>query len=218
MSKRKQLERIELLLERLDAAVVVRDPGTARAAEQYEGLRKQILQFGKSHRIHLTHLLSLADSIERGADIELVRDRVNDYMSDMGLSKTFDTSINSAFEIVDGEGSALECIEPAVIEQFSDGSISIQRQGKARRIAGPPIETLESESSTGKDESEATPKESSNSLATFVVISICLILGSFLLGRCTSGDKTLPAHTVVTTSTAGASNTTTTTTTTTIKP
>ena len=76
MSKKSQLERIENLLNRLDSAVVVRDPGSARAAEAYDGLRKQITQSGKNHRIHTAHLLSLSDSLERGAGIELIRDRV----------------------------------------------------------------------------------------------------------------------------------------------
>lgn len=216
MSRRKQLERIELLLARLDAAVVVRDPGTARAAEQYEGLRKQILQSGKSHRIHLTHLLSLADSIERGANIELIRDRVNDYMTDMGLQRTSDTSISNAFEIVEGEGSVLECIEPSVIEQISDGSIAIHRQGKARRVVGPPTDNRSSESPIEERGSDVSPKEPRSSIAIVLFVSICLILGSFLLGRCTSGDKSLPAKSGVTT--VPSTTTAIPTTTTTIKP
>ena len=137
MSKRAQLLRIESLLNRLDSAVVVRDPGNTRSAEAYDGLRKQITQSGKNHRTHMAHLLSLSDSLERGADIDLIRDRVNDFMNEIGLQRTTDTSMEHVFEIVEGEGSGLECIEPAVIELLDGGTYAPVRLGKARRIKGP---------------------------------------------------------------------------------
>ena len=137
MSRRAQLLRIESLLNRLDSAVVVRDPGNTRSAEAYDGLRKQITQSGKNHRTHMAHLLSLSDSLERGADINLIRDRVNDFMNEIGLQRTTDISMEHVFEIVEGEGSGLECIEPAVIELLDGGTYAPVRLGKARRIKGP---------------------------------------------------------------------------------
>jgi hypothetical protein len=143
MSRRAQLLRIESLLNRLDSAVVVRDPGNTRSAEAYDGLRKQITQSGKNHRTHMAHLLSLSDSLERGADIDLIRDRVNDFMNEIGLQRTTDTSMEHVFEIVEGDGSGLECIEPAVIELLDGGTYAPVRLGKARRIKGPePVITV----------------------------------------------------------------------------
>ena len=136
MSRKLQLARIESLLQRLDAAVVVRDPGSARAAEMYEGLRRQIVQSGKNHRTHLSHLLALQDSIDRGADIDLVRDRVSEYLNELGIQKYSDTSNIDSFEVIEGEGTGFECIEPAIVEILEDGSIRTHQLGKARRIQG----------------------------------------------------------------------------------
>ena len=136
MSQKMQLARIENLLQRLDAAVVVREPGSARAAEMYEGLRRQIVQSGKNHRTHLAHLLALQDSIDRGADIDLVRERVSEYLKELGIQKYSDTSNIDSFEVIEGEGTDFECIEPAIVEMLEDGSIRTHQLGKARRIQG----------------------------------------------------------------------------------
>jgi hypothetical protein len=135
--KRDQLDRIEILLERLDAAVVVKDPGNARSAEAFDGLRKLMIQSGTSRRAHVSHLLSLSDSIERNASMDLLRDRVGDFLLELGIRRTSDVSQPELFEIVEGEGSALECIVPAVIERFEDGRTNLVRHGKARRVPAP---------------------------------------------------------------------------------
>jgi hypothetical protein len=137
MNNRQRLESIEILLQRLEAAVVVRDLGNAHSADAYDGLRKQIIQSGKNHRMHVAHLLSLADSMERGADLQLIRDRVNDFLNELGVERFSDISLVELFEVTEGEGSALECIEPAIIEKLDNGGISPIRLGKARRVAGP---------------------------------------------------------------------------------
>ena len=130
---RYRLERIELLLERLDTALVVRDPGGARSADAFDGLRKQIIQAGTNHRSHIAHLLSLSDSLERNAPPELIRDRVNDFLAELGIVRWTDCSATQAFEIVDGEGKGLECVEAAIVERLDNGHLNVIRMGKARR-------------------------------------------------------------------------------------
>ena len=133
--KNERLDRIEALLNRLDAAVVVRDPGNARSAEAFDGLRKLMIQSGTSRRSHVSHLLSLADSIEREAPMELIRDRVNDFLLELGISRSMDVTRPEFFEVVEGEGDGLECVVPAVIERLEDGRVNLVRHGKARRVA-----------------------------------------------------------------------------------
>lgn len=146
MPRREQLDRIERLLERLDAAVVVREPGNARSAEAFEGLRKQIIQSGKNHRSHVAHLLSLEDSLERGADVSLVRDRVGDFLRELGIERTTDVRMADWFEIVEGAGPVLECIEPAVIERLDGNHVALVRLGKARALPAPAISADRSDS------------------------------------------------------------------------
>ena len=211
MSKRSQLGRIENLLQRLDAAVVVRDPGSARAAEMYEGLRKQIIQSGKNHRMHLSHLIALQDSIERGADIELIRDRVNDYLNELGIQKTSDTSHIDSFEVVEGEGSNFECIEPAIIEVLEDGSIRTHQLGKARRVPGPIVEPIELTQTEPTEllEPELPALNFFSGLKKFLLILIVLI-GGIRLGM-TLFDKSDAPENKVSTTTIPTSTTSTTT-------
>jgi len=139
MSVRNRLRSIEILLERLDAAVVVRDPSTTKyAAEAFDGLRKRISQSGNNRRIHLANLISLADSLDRNASVELIQDRVNDFMLELGLLKLTDTSDRTLFEIAEGDGFELECVLPAYIDKDrdDDGRLIIHRKGVAKRIPG----------------------------------------------------------------------------------
>jgi hypothetical protein len=135
----RQLQEIRNLLSRLDAAVVVREPGSARSAEAFEGLRKQLNLAVKSHRSHVGHLVSLSDSLDRNADIELIRDRVNDFLQELGI-KTIREFIPQLFEVVetvDGDEDGYEIIEPAIVEELEDRGLSPIRLGKVRVIKGP---------------------------------------------------------------------------------
>ena len=134
-SDSERLRRIEALLERLDSAVVVKDPGSARSADAFEGLRRTIIQNAKSHRVHVAHLIALDESIWSGATIELIRFRVAEYLRELGVERLEDSSVPEACDIVgDGQGE-FEVLEPAIIERGEDGNFSILKVGKARRTA-----------------------------------------------------------------------------------
>lgn len=121
------------LLERIDAGLITRDPGNSRSAEAYDGLRKQLNQASKNRRIHVSHLLSLSDSIERGSEYQLIKDRVNDFLNEMGVSRFTDLSRTDFFEIKGGVGDYLKCVVPAVVETLDDGTLSLVRLGEAER-------------------------------------------------------------------------------------
>jgi hypothetical protein len=134
MSIRKRLEDIEHLLHRLDTAIVIRDPGSSRSADAFEGLRRQIIQASKNRRTHTAHLIGLSQSIERGASLDLVKDRVDDFLKELGIEFLTDTAFVEAFEVIEGEGEGIECIEAAVIERLEDGQAVVISLGKARRF------------------------------------------------------------------------------------
>ena len=183
MTKR-QLHQIEFLLQRLDAAVVVRDPGNARSAEAYEGLRKQIIRSSTNHRVHIAHLLSLSDSLGRGADIELIRDRVNDFLAELGVNYFTDYSYPELFEVVEtvqGEHDGFEVLEAAVAEQLEAGNPIPIRLGKVREIQGPePVITADSEISTPHHEPAEIPQREDHNLQTWVIAGIALVAGLLL--------------------------------------
>lgn len=136
------------LLNRIETALVVRDPGSKISADAYDGLRKMLLQSSKNRRIHVSHLLSLSDSLKREASIDQVRDRVNDFLLELGVSYWSDTSLTEVFDVVEGDGTSLECIEPAVVEKLEDGRIVEVRRGTARRVPGPESESAAAPEST----------------------------------------------------------------------
>jgi hypothetical protein len=194
MKNSERLESIEILLQRLEAAVVVRDLGNAHSADAYDGLRKQIIQSGKNHRMHVAHLLSLADSMERGADLQLVRDRVNDFLNELGVERFSDISLVELFEVTEGEGSALECIEPAIIEKLDNGGISPIRLGKARRVAGPeptndtpPVEVLHTNQSVS--ETQLQESQQRRNLPIWIALIVLAFLSGLGLSKCGGGSS-----------------------------
>jgi hypothetical protein len=199
--KREQLQRIESLLQRLDAAVVVRDPGNARAAEAYDGLRKSLLLSSKNHRAHVAHLLSLSESLERGATLELIRDRVNDFLFELGVrtvTEVIDPQLFEIVEKVEGSINGYEVLEPAVVEQLESGELSPIRIGKARQIVGP-IEERRTEIVEEHDDprtdalrpSSAAPHKRTSYLVIAGTIAVTLIVG-LLLGRSMADDDSSP--------------------------
>jgi hypothetical protein len=189
MLYRKRLEAIEHLLERLDAAVVVRDPGNARAAEQYEGLRKQIGLAAKNHRVHVAHLLSLADSLEKGATLALLNDRINDFLAELGVERIQHVTDENLFEIVEtveGESDSYEVLVHAVVERLESGTTSPIRLGRARKIVAPA--TTVAETAVLNVSNEETPFDSptktKSSTAPWlrIAIAICLIIFGVIIG------------------------------------
>lgn len=157
MRTKRYLEEIWMLLNKLDAAVVVRDPGNARSAEVFEGLRRTILQSGKSHRSHVAHLLALHESLERGATLDLIKNRVSDFLRELGVEKLTSLEIRDAFEVVGGTGDGLQLVEPAIVERLSDGSLSVIQLGKAKRIEIPKESPVVSQETTMAPNDKETP-------------------------------------------------------------
>ena len=202
---REMLTDIKSLLIRLDAAVVVRDPGSARAAEAFDGLRKQLAQSSKSRRLHQAHLLSLQDSLDRGASIELIRDRITDFMMELGIGKLTDTNDPSFFDVFEGEGLGLECVEPAYVEVLENGQTVLVRLGKARRIHLPEsaatiIEVVTEVSTstmteTNSDVEEIAPdhKFLKSSWRIALIATLSLLIGVLVGSTLGNGDSGSPS-------------------------
>jgi hypothetical protein len=208
---REQLNRIEVLLQRLDSAVVVRDPGSARAAEAFDGLRKSVIQASKSHRIHVAHLIALDESIRSGGTIELVHLRVGEYLRELGIERLADAGHPEAFDIVgDGEGD-IEVLEAAIIERTDDGRVSVLKVGKAKRTVRPvstPVLTdvsataglsVDTTTSVGDVSPASFPSKRGKPRATVVIlglaVSALLIVG---IRSCRNEDR-MPEPSDVTT-------------------
>lgn len=142
----KRLDRIEALQQRIydlqdqmherlseiNIALIVREPGTARAAEAYEGLRKSVATAARERRQHLAQLVEFVDAIDRGATMETLRQRCEQWCVEAGLERRSD-KVPEWFSVVEGEGPVLEVVEPAWIDATSG---QLVKQGTARRLPG----------------------------------------------------------------------------------
>ena len=201
---RRELREVVRLLERLDAAVVVRDPGTARSVEEFEGMRRLLMAVSKHQRSHVVDLISLSDVIETGGSMEVVRGRVNEYLSSLGVERSTDVSRREEFEFETAGSGRLECVRAAVVEVLADGRRVVHKRGSAKWVAEPELavaEPAESEVTSEHGESPSgdgtvtTPARRPR-LVLVAVAAVALVAG-FLLGRVGGSDD--PAKPVTTT-------------------
>ncbi len=124
-----QLEEQRELLTRLDAAVVVRDPGNARSAEAFEGLRKAVVAANKDRQARVAQLVVLADMLEHGATVEAMKARLGEFLRESSIVRWKEPSPREFFEIVEGTGDELEVTAPAWVELHGDGQPSLIKPG-----------------------------------------------------------------------------------------
>jgi len=132
---RQQLDEIERLLTRLDTTLVVRDPGSLRSAEAYEGLRRQVAAAAGDRRKHLVVLSELAEALRRGESQESLRSRVEEWMLQASLVPLDDPTVVEAFDLAGGAGDGVKLVAPAYIDASTN---SVVRRGVVERFVQPP--------------------------------------------------------------------------------
>lgn len=132
--RRDRLDAALELLQRIDAALVVRDPGTARSADAYEGLRRQVLAAASDRRKHLVQLTELSEALRRGDDMTALRSRAEEWLLQANITVVDDPRVTEAFEFAgDGDGDAA-VIRPAYVDASTGALI---RPGRAERRSAP---------------------------------------------------------------------------------
>jgi hypothetical protein len=125
-----QLDSIQALLGRIDAALIVRDPGTARSVDAYDGLRKQVALAAGDRQRMLVMLSEVAEALRLRQQIEELESKAEEWMLQSNLVRVNDPEKDEAFEVV-GAG-----IGPVIVTvpAYMDGSSgSIVRRGIAER-------------------------------------------------------------------------------------
>lgn len=103
-----QLDRIELIL-------MLRDPGSSKAAEAYEGLRKSITAAVAERTSHLVQLSQIDAALQRGETTDSLALVVRDLMAQAGLERVSDPARRDCYEI-DGDAGQLKVLEPAYVD------------------------------------------------------------------------------------------------------
>ncbi|MCA1712159.1 MAG: hypothetical protein LC789_11195 [Actinobacteria bacterium] len=129
-----QVDTLASGLERIDAALVVRDPGNARSADAYDGLRRQVAAAAGERRRLLVQLARLGAAVDHGASVDDVRSLAEEWAAEAGLVRWTDTTRADAFTLL-GEGDGpVELLQPAWIDTATD---SVVREGRAQRLPSP---------------------------------------------------------------------------------
>jgi hypothetical protein len=160
---RTQLAEIRRLVERIEVALLVRDPGSTRAAEAYDGLRKQILAATAERRAHLVQLAELDAAVRRSPDPEQLRQRLDDWLNQQGIVRRNDPNADrELFDIAGSDGDGLVVDHPAYVDGKTEMVI---KRGRARRVAiggGPPPPAADGDAgwtSTAAGKAAATTSE-----------------------------------------------------------
>lgn len=131
-----KVDKVAQHLERVDAMLVVREPGSAYAAEAYEGLRKHVQFASQQQRIYLSTLISLLDDIAAGATLETVNLRIRDRLLESGVREVSNPDLlPEAFDEVDTTREA----RPAWVLVPAEGRVNVIRPG-ARHALPPSVE------------------------------------------------------------------------------
>lgn len=138
---RRELSEIKELVSSINTALIVREPGTALAADAYDGLRRQVSKATTERRAHLVELVRLLEAIDNGVSGDALRRLVEGWADQAGLSRLSDPTPPEAFEIIDDGDRAgpLEVINPAWVA----GDVLI-KQGLARRTDSEPAAAADS--------------------------------------------------------------------------
>lgn len=110
-----EVSQIRLDIARIEAALVVRDPGNTRSVEAYDGLRKQVAAASGDRRRLLVVLMELSEAIRKGESTEMLANRILDWANQTGLTVLSDFA-EEHFELVDGEPGPLRTVEPAYVD------------------------------------------------------------------------------------------------------
>ena len=118
-------------LDILELYLTVRDPGTSRAAEAYDGLRKLLINANRGTQVHLAHLAELHRVVSAADSLEPVRAKVGEFMHHVGLFPMNDATHRDLFEFTGGHGSVVVVDSPAYVSRTESGDMTVVMRGVA---------------------------------------------------------------------------------------
>jgi len=128
---------VKRLDSRLDVILMLKEPETSRAAEAYDGLRKQVMYGAQDRQLHLAHLAQIDAAVRRGESNEALGLLLRDCLGRAGLQvmttatgrQDLDVELFADF----GSGSGVEIAEPAYVLSVEGREVQVIKQGVARK-------------------------------------------------------------------------------------
>lgn len=126
------LRRTAQEMSALTAALVVREPATATAAQAYDGLRKAVMAGAQARRELLVNLVELTELLDHDVDIEDVRSLVEELRLRAHLVQDVDVAARPAhFTVLDGVGDSVRVNKVAWVDEQTGALI---KRGLAERV------------------------------------------------------------------------------------
>lgn len=122
------------LLDRIEAALIVRDPGTALSADAYEGLRKQVVASATARLQHVAQLAEFDVALRRGATIEDLLIMVDQWLRQAGIERLEDPTTQDAWESTLALGLDAVVDVPAYVDSVTNRLV---RQGRLKAKPAP---------------------------------------------------------------------------------
>ena len=130
----REMAEVKALVASINSALIVREPGTALAAEAYDGLRRQIARAASDRQAHLVELVRTIEALDNGVSGESLRRLVEGWAEQAGLRRWEEPTPADFFEVMgEGEGP-LEIVNPAWI---AGDPVMLVKPGLARRAQPP---------------------------------------------------------------------------------
>jgi hypothetical protein len=135
------IDQIDRRTERIETVTMVREPGTAAAADAYEGLRKQVIAAVSARTTHLSQLAQWDVALRHGASPADLAEMLDRWFEQAGLVKLADPAdpeFARCFEFVDDRpGGPVEVLEAAYVDRTTGRLV---RPGRARHAVHRPLQ------------------------------------------------------------------------------
>ena len=120
------LEQMQHRLDLIDRTLVVNNPDSPRAAEVFDGLRKQVARSVKVTQLLEASVAQLDDLVHSTSDPQLIQAKTAELLAQAGVVKVQDAATidPSAFQVV-GEGDIRLVVRPAYVTA-AEGAIVMQ--------------------------------------------------------------------------------------------
>jgi hypothetical protein len=141
LGRRRQLDDIQESLHKIEAALVVRDPGTVRSVEAYDGLKKQVAAAMRHRRQHLVQLAQLTEALDEGVSLEGLRALTDDWSRQAGIRRWSVPDPLHFFEVTGGQADSYEVITPAWVDGEGDDAVLV-KTGRLRAVTDKPSNKL----------------------------------------------------------------------------
>jgi hypothetical protein len=130
----RRIRKISSTSKLIKLILTVKEPDAVRAAEAYDGLRKQVVSSASDRRAHLNHLAEIAIAVRRGSSIEDIAKRCGEWLAqaDVRVVQSASTSqeLSDWFETTSEEvDSSPHFLEPAYLDGRTGAVI---KRGRAR--------------------------------------------------------------------------------------